>query len=560
MKIGKYTILSLFVFLSLFCFTKFTFAQEKIDNFYSEININKNGIINVLEDIKYDFGSLYKHGIYRNIPYIKTNQDGKKYILDIKVQSVTDENNKDYTYTLLRENQNLKIKIGDADRIISGTHSYLINYLVSGALTYFNDYDELYWNATGNEWQVPIINSSSKVVLPENVDISKIKFACFTGTYKSSEESCSGNTDTKNIQFQTTRNLSANEGLTVVVGFPKKIVAVLEPKEYISFWETLLGKIIKFIFFILIFFWYLFYPLYIVYRWFRYGRDPRGTVGEVRAWYDPPKTKSGRNLTPSEVGSLTDETVHLRDVSSAIVDLARRGYLKIIEKKKNDIYFEKIKNFSNDKKLLDFEKKLLDGIFEEKDNVKVKDLRLFQTVYDVKNNLYESLVKESFFPKNPNKIRNFYYGIAVLAFLTFNIPTAILCLIFGRIMPRKTEFGATASNIGKSLKNFLSSQERQLEFQAKNQMFFEKLLPYAVAFGVEKIWANKFKNINLQPPDWYQGYSNSFNSTMLVNSLNSSFKSVSASSVSSSSGFSSGFSSGGGFSGGGGGGGGGGSW
>ena len=92
---------------------------------------------------------------------------------------------------------------------------------------------------------------------------------------------------------------------------------------------------------------------------------------------------------------------------------------------------------------------------------------------------------------------------------------------------------------------------------------FEKLLPYAVAFGVEKIWAERFKDIDIKPPDWYEGKDMTvFNSVIFASSLGrslSSFRS-SATPTTSSKGFSSGFSSGGGFSGGGGGGGGGGSW
>ena len=126
-------------------------------------------------------------------------------------------------------------------------------------------------------------------------------------------------------------------------------------------------------------------------------------------------------------------------------------------------------------------------------------------------------------------------------------------------MPRKTLFGAQQSTVGKGLKNFLSSQERQLKFQADKQMFFEKLLPYAVAFGVEKIWAKRFEKFDLKPPDWYQGYPGStFNSVVFANSLNSSYSSFSSAShppASTGSGF-----GGGGFSGGGGGGGGGGRW
>ena len=92
-------------------------------------------------------------------------------------------------------------------------------------------------------------------------------------------------------------------------------------------------------------------------------------------------------------------------------------------------------------------------------------------------------------------------------------------------------------------------------------MMFEKLLPYAVAFGVEEIWANRFKDIALKQPTWYVSSNNGvFNSIVFAHALSSSSTSFAASVMAkSSSGFSSGF-SGGGFSGGGGGGGGGGSW
>src|SRR5690606_4162418 len=107
-------------------------------------------------------------------------------------------------------------------------------------------------------------------------------------------------------------------------------------------------------------------------------------------------------------------------------------------------------------------------------------------------------------------------------------------------------------------RNFLKSQERQLEFQAKNQLMFEKLLPYAIAFGVEKVWAERFKDLNLKQPEWYVSSTHTgFNTAAFTSNLNSSLSSFNsaANPPASSSGFSSG-SGGGGSSGGGGGGGG----
>ena len=180
----------------------------------------------------------------------------------------------------------------------------------------------------------------------------------------------------------------------------------------------------------------------------------------------------------------------------------------------------------------------------------------------MKNQLYTAVVTEKFFDKNPQSTRTKYYVIAVFALVTMNVWLAVIAFIFGRVMPRKTLLGAQTAAVARSLKNFLVSQERWIAGIARNQLMFEKLLPYATAFGVEKIWAQRFKDITMKEPGWYRGYgNNTFTSLYLVNALSmahSNFVSA-ATPTRSTSGFSSGF-GGGGFSGGGGGGGGGGSW
>ncbi len=552
------------ILISFFILSTKVSAQEKISSFKNDITINKDGTISITETISYDFGSQYRHGIFRNIPYLKTNSQGKKFELKFKIEKVTDEKGASYKYTISRTAGDLQIKIGDPDKTITGIHTYTIKYNVSGALTYFSDHDELYWNVTGNDWTVPIEQVSATIGLPSQVEVEKVHLACYTGGSGSTAADCTGKYEQNQAIFSVSRQFGSSEGLTIVVGFPKNIVTVLEPQEYISFWDSWFGKILKFLFFsllvIVVIFWVVVYPIWIIIKWYIYGRDPK-VGGPTTAWFDPPKTASGRPLTPAETGTLIDETAQQRDISAMIVDLARRGYLQIEERKKSDFYLHKKKEFAGDRVLQSFEKNLLTGIFGHEAEVRIKDKHLYTDVEKVKSELYDKLVEEKFFPKNPQSIRNFYILITVLALMTFNLPLFLVALIFGRAMPAKTLIGSQATNIAKSLRNFLSSQERQLTFQAKKQMMFEKLLPFAVAFGVEKIWAERFKDINLKQPDWYTGYqAGSFNSLVFTNSLNSSLSSFAsaATPTSSSSGFSSGFS--GGSSGGGGGGGGGGSW
>ena len=533
--------------------------EEEIRNMKVDIEIRKDGTLEVAEIIVYDFGSNDRHGIFRTIPTVKKNMDGRKYRLDISDISVKDEKGNNYRFVKTYEGalDDLKLKIGDPDKTITGLHTYVITYKVSGALTYFSGYDELYWNVTGNDWQIPIEKVQTSVILPDAIDASQIKSACFSGVKGSTEQSCIKKIENNKSEFQTSRTLNPQEGFTIVFGFPKNLVAVLEPKPVISFWETIWGKLTIAGLALLAIVWYLIFPVKIILDWWKRGRDPSASSGQVRAWFDPPETKSGRLMAPAEVGALIDETVNMRDISATIVDLGRRGYLKIEERKKNDFYLIKTKEFVNDMTLRLFEKELLKGIFKSKTEIRIKDRNLYPTVQSVNEILYNVVVEEGWFEKNPQSVRNLYYILAGIALFTGNIFLALAAFIFGHNMPRKTLEGVNSANTAKSLKNFLTSQERQLQFQAENQLLFEKLLPFAVVFGVEKIWADRFKDISLQPPEWYSGYSHGrFSSVYFVNSLNSSFSSVSAASAppKSSSGFS------GGSSGGGGGGGGGRSW
>lgn len=577
----------LFLFGLLFFIPGFSFAQktsevnltgEHIQSFDSKIRVNKDATIEVEEKIVYDFADLQRHGIYRDIPFIKINNKGnptspkkngatlgaRKFRLDYSNFSVVDENGSDYQYRQTEIDDKLRLKIGDPDRTITGLHTYLISYKVTGAFTYFSEHDELYWNITGNDWTVPIASSTTEIKFPFFLEGNKIDTACYTGIVGSSQRSCQITQKEDSVVVISKDTLWTSEGITVVVGFPIGKIAVVEPKEVINFWETGFGKFVKTILIlaliIVAIFWYIVYPIIIPVKWYLYGRDPKGGQ-EVRAWFDPPKTKTGRFLSPEEVGSLIDEYVDYRDLSGMIIYLAQKGYLRIEEQEKNDFYFVKRKNYSDDKSLLSHQKYLLAKIFEDGDEVRIKDLEIYAEVQKTIDMIYTDLVGLNYFPKNPSKIRTFYTVIGGLAVTTLNFALAFTAFAFGRNLPRKTIEGVESAKVGLSLKNFLSSQERQLEFQAKNQLFFEKLLPYAVAFGVEKVWAKRFEDIKMQQPDWYQGYGHGYiYSSMWVNSMNSSFSSFrsAATPTSSSSGFSSGFS--GGSSGGGGGGGGGGSW
>lgn len=538
-------------------------SAEEISRFENTISIQSDGTIRVREVIHYDFGPISRHGIFRTVPKLKTSEIGKKFLLQMTDFSVANPQNHPIPYAKSQGDGVITMKIGDPDKTVEGIQEYAISYTVGGAITYFSDHDELYWNITGDRWEIPITEAMATVKLPQQIAKEHVQLVCFSGFSGSRDSHCaiSYNEKTQSVYVSTQSPLAPSEGLTVVVGFPKGIVEVLEPKEYVSFWETLLGKAVFGILIIVAVFWYIVSPLVLPILWWKYGRDPKPPIGEATAWFEAPSGKSGRKLTPAETGTLLDERADNADVTATIIDLARRGYIQIIEKAKGDISLKKMHASEKTDGFEPFEKRLMDGIFDEKETVRLKTADLSSTINEVKNKLYDSVLEEEFFPRNPRTVRTAFSIGSVAALVTGNFLLFLSLLFFGYHMPRKTIRGAAAAAVARALKSYIVSQSRQFSFQAQKQIIFEKMLPFAIAFGVENIWIARFAHMHVSQPSWYQGYSGSrFNVIAFNDSLHATSSGLSRASTSttSSGGFSSGFS--GGSSGGGGGGGGGGSW
>ncbi len=558
----KYLVLLIFFFIfPIFLFPKNAKAQsETIKNYNVDININKNGTLDVIEQIVYDFGNQQKHGIFRDINFKKTNQDGKRFKLGIENITVKNTDGTLYQFEKSKSGDFINLKIGDPNRTITGIHTYIISYTVSGAITYFSDHDELYWNITGNNWPIPIESSYSLVSLPEEINLESVNVVCYEGVKGSTSQTClAGKTD-GGVLVSSSRVLQSKEGLTLAVSFPKGVVSILEPVED----KPSLFTYVILLFLLLIgLWWFLFLPIKILFKSIKEKKFVKDIERIVAAWFEPPQYNDGTVFTPAETGFIIDKTIDHKELTATIIHLAQRGFLKIRSDEKKHFTFIKMKDFET-LDLRNFEKEVLRAIFEKGDEVKDTDLKnsssFFNKITTFKKYVEEDLVEKKMFEEKPTSVETLNMIFFGLGLTTFNLFLAIVAFFWGRKSAKRTLEGVEKYSEAKSLFNFLKSQDEQLNFQSKNQMFFEKLLPYAAGFGVEKIWADRFKDISVQKPDWYEG--DDFTNIMFISALTSNIGGSMKSSMTptrSSSGFSSGF-SGGGSSGGGGGGGGGGSW
>lgn len=550
-------------------------AYEQIDQFDSDITVHSDGTFRVKETITYNFGSTSHHGISRNIRY-KYKRSGANYNIRLEVISVTNGSGQERQYTTSKWNGQFEIKIGNPESYVTGIQVYEITYDVKRALNYFDAYDELYWNATGTEWPVGINQTYVTVHLPEAVNFDAAKLACYTGSYGSQDSDCYIEVvDDTTILFSNEYFFEANEGISILLGMPHGVVTKPPFSQRLMWflgdnWAVL----IPFVFLGIMFF-----------LWYTRGRDPK-VRDTLVPQYEPPD-----KMAVGVLGTVVDEKVDLKDISATIIQLAIKGYLKVKEiKTKNDSKepddYDLIKLKEPDANLHKYEIELMDGIFGSGSSKTVSKLKnkFYTHLPAIKKAMYDLVVTEGYFPTNPDKVRNGYTIIAFLiipfgVFLAIgfqNIIAGIVTVIagvgaifFARVMPRKTKKGADAHVTIEGFKWFLSVTEKErLKFHnapAKSPKEFEEFLPYAMVLGVEKEWADQFKDMYITPPEWYEGHHMSaFGALYLTNALGSMTTSTNSAIVSRPSsaagGGSSGFSSGGGFSGGGFGGGGGGSW
>jgi uncharacterized membrane protein YgcG len=542
------------------------------------IDVAADGSITVEERILIQFTGAW-NGIYRTIPVDYQTPQGLKYSLRLSIDSVQDQPGRDLKYEMSRERTYRKLKIfvpGAQD----STHTIYIRYRVANALRFFEEHDELYWNVTGDEWDVPIEAAAATVQLPAAV--SGVRGTAFRGRY--------GSTERNNVSIAphlvrvSTAGLGFHEGLTAVVGWNPGVVH--RPTRVERGFETLRSN------------WRLATPFFAFavmgLLWVTRGRDPK--PGPITTLYEPPQ-----DMSPGEAGTLIDDRVDMRDITATIVDLAVRGLIRIDELRDglgpaSGYTFTSLRPHEAWAALKPHERLLMEGLFETADRVPTSLLRnaFYKRLSGIQNAI-TSANEAKYYVKDPYALDALailigtliFAGpilLAIASFLTggfFGMPgtatfvsgflTGSIMVGFGVVLPRRSKAGTGELEKVLGFQEFLSRVEGdRLERIRQTPDLFEKYLPYAMALGVESEWGNAFREIYIQAPSWYGGSPNeSFNASSFsgrMESMSSNLDTVFTSTPraesssssdrswsSSGSGFSGG-SSGGGFGGGGGGG------
>jgi hypothetical protein len=200
-------------------------AAERILNFVSDVTVERNGDLQVSETIVVNAeGDTIRRGILRDFPTIYSGNTARRVEVGLDVQSVS-RDGKTETYATEKLSNGVRIRIGRADVLLdAGTHEYVIKYRTTRQIGYFDEFDELYWNATGTGWTFPIDAAEARITLPENVPFKQTAF--YTGAQGSTAKNAVvADEQPGRIVFRTTEPLPAFAGLTVAAGWQKGVLA-----------------------------------------------------------------------------------------------------------------------------------------------------------------------------------------------------------------------------------------------------------------------------------------------------------------------------------------------
>jgi len=558
-------------------------AQAKswrVADFQDSITVAVDGSAVVTERITLVFEGEW-HGIHRTIPIEYPGPNGTNYELFLAVTSITDGSGGKLKYDSSTKDgfRDLKIYIPDA---VDATRMVEIAYQVRNGTRFFDSHDEFYWNVTGNDWPVPIDHASATVRFPMFA-AGSLRAQAFTGVYGSTQRDATATVDGAEAHFETTNPLPMRGGLTIDLYIPKDVLK--EPSALTKFFWFVGGNPIVFLPVV------TFLGMFVLWWW--KGRDPDPGVS-VAPMYDPPP-----GISPAEAGTLLDDSIHPRDITSTIVDLAVRGYIKIEETEdktlvftNKDYIFHLLKpreQWGGD--LVPHERVMLENVFAAGPDTRLSSLknRFYTAVPVIRQDIMAALKNKGIYLLDPDSA-NGYSVVAAIAIVAvfgilqylgwanfFNsalllvvcVPlSALIFWLFARVMSAKTMKGARTQVAVLGFQEFMNRVDAD-RLKVMPPTTFEKFLPYAMALGVEHHWAQAFAGIVKDPPQWYVGpggYVGGFNPIFFSSSMHSMasdmhqvFVSAPRSS-SSGSGFGGGGGGGGGFSGGGFGGGGGGAF
>ncbi|MBR3603531.1 MAG: DUF2207 domain-containing protein [Elusimicrobiaceae bacterium] len=517
------------LFLLLLLLSSGLFAQERIVFMKSQAHVRLDGSVDIIEEIVINAEhQKIRRGLYRDIP-LKRGEG-------IEVQGL-EMDWKKHPYFKEHIPNGLRINFGNDNLIEKGQHLYRFSYKIKGMIKPFGKYDELYWNATGNDWDFSIDQAVAEVFLPQGVKALEDKISVYTGIYGSKES------DVKRggLWFWRNKPLQPHQGMTLAIPFEKGHVQFSRWQQFISFCYNHSVLLLFLVLMLMGTYGYL--------VWIYVGKDPAARI--VRR-FDPPA-----GVSAAFVQYLSKMEYDINTFSTTLISLIMKGALTARQDSNRDLTL--IKNAFSLEQLSAEEQVVYEGLPSQKTITGKYDPEILSLSKSLKKNLKEQTGKE-YFSKNqlwvwPLYLISFLYfgwwlflyqmdpqvfgAMILFAILLCSIGNMFLkmksllskfiliinilviliffytvignkellfvafllmavSVFFTHIMKAYTQKGRAIMNEVEGFKEYLTIGEKgrvKVSDPTDSRKIFCDYLPYAVALEVENKWVESFEQI-----------------------------------------------------------------
>ena len=372
-----------------------------IDAYDINIVVNENNSFDITETIIAYF-NVPKHGIYRKIPLNNkiVRLDGTSSTNRAKISNLTVNT----TYETSKSNGVYNIQMGDADKTVTGSQTYVIKYNYNIGKDPIKNYDELYYNIIGDEWDTSIEHVTFTITMPKEFDKSKLGFSHGRVGFVDSNDvfyQVNGNV----ITGQYNGKLNKGEALTVRCELPEGYFAFAQSNlnilDYLILIIPIIGLLVSFI------------------LWFIFGRDKK--VIETVEFYPP------KDFNSLEVGFLYKGVADIKDITSLLIYLAEKGYIQILEEPNEsnilsqDVKIIKLKDY--DKNNVN-ERLFLNGLFANSTSTNgtstyLSELynKFYRTIQNISQNINTKENRKKIFEQQASSKKIIIIFFAIISFL-----------------------------------------------------------------------------------------------------------------------------------------------
>ncbi len=486
-------------------------AAEWIQDYDVLIKVQDDASLEVTENITVTAeGNNIRRGIYRDFPTRYRDRFNNAVVVDLEVLGVERDGQPEPWFTE-RMSNGVRINTGNDDLLpVPATYRYSIRYRTTRQLGFFADHDELYFNAIGHGWMFPIRAGRVKVHLPSPVPVEQMRAEAYVGAAGERGRAFTVETPLPGVaQWALTAPLMPNQGMTIVLSFPKGLVPEPTTSQRMAWLlKDNRGVLIALLGLVLML-------AYCVQRWMKVGRDP--SKGVVIARYQPMQ-----GWSPAAMRYLVERGLDARCFTAEVLSLAVKGHVRIERdpgRRKDGWTIARavLPIGAEGPALAESERALLDSLLPSPKStlvLKPSNAPVLQAAQSQQRENFEKAFEKRYYHRNLGSVGKaaLIAGLAVGAAFFFSggvgLPAIsvltglmiVVLVLFVWLIEAPTPAGRKVLDEIEGLKLYLSVAERDELAGLKgpdapptlDAGHYERLLPYAVALGVEDAWTKKF--------------------------------------------------------------------